>query len=376
MKKLPLLLLIANITLLSCQQKSGHKNTPTSFNGKRDTTAVPMASSRFFYAQLKGTLDQVPITMQLLKAGPDIYRGYYWHDETGAPISIWGSLDGTRVSLYEDGGNGENFFNGILSDDGTFKGVWHGNTTAAPFSLATDLTNAVRFDVLYATDSLVLIPEHPKSPVGYATNSIVWPAKNTTPEIAAFIEQIITGGKAIHDPHEFVRLSIDSFMAIYKYTAREIPKEDLDNDQTASFNWSADGEMKVVWNQYPLLVLEKSNFDFTGGAHGNGGSLFKVLDLHQQKVLSPDDVFNTGYQTALSPLLDNAFREKFGLSKHESLDGTLLVSTIPPNHNFFLTNTGVAFSYAPYEIGPYAMGQVTLFIPFKKLKGLLKTAYK
>lgn len=379
MKRLSLLFMIATASLLSCQQKSGSKTNAAVTNGKRDTVAVPLASSPFFYTQLKGTLNDEPITMQLLKTGPDIYRGYYCYDETGIPIGIWGSLDGSRVSLYEDISSrqgGENFFNGLLADDGTYKGIWHGNTTAYPFTLSTDLTNAVRFDVYYATDSLVLFPEHPKSPVGNATNSIVWPVAGTAPKTAAFIKNAITGSEAIHEPAQFVKISIDSFIAIYSTTAREVAKEDLDNDQTASYNWSADGDMKVVWNEYPLLVLEKSSYDFTGGAHGNGGSFFKVLDLARQKVLTPDDVFKSGYQTALSPLLDDAFRKKFGITKHESLDGQLLVSSIPPNNNFFITNAGVAFSYTPYEIGPYALGQVTLFLPFKQVKGLLKAPYK
>ena len=67
-----------------------------------------------------------------------------------------------------------------------------------------------------------------------------------------------------------------------------------------------------------------------------------------------------------------AFKEKFHLGEEEGIDQHLLVKTIPPNNNMILTDKGVCFSYTPYEIGPYALGQITLFIPFTALKDILK----
>ncbi len=37
----------------------------------------------------------------------------------------------------------------------------------------------------------------------------------------------------------------------------------------------------------------------------------------------------------------------------------LFKKTIEPNDNFFIAKKGVVFSSTPYEISPYAVGQIT-----------------
>lgn len=375
MKRAALICLVVSL-FLSCNQGNGKRTAET--DSTAVDTVIPLASAPYFYAQLKGTVGDQQVTMQLLKTGPGIYRGYYAYDKTGQPIDLWGSLDGEKVILYENNHTDEeNSFVGKLTDNGSFEGIWHGNKTSFPFKLATDLQQAVRLQVYYATDSIALLPGRKGSPMGTASNMIVWPPAGTPAGIRDLIIRAVSGSRPISDPEVLARKEVDSFLHSYRASVLM----DIDTAKTrewqdvGSLNWTSDGDMKVVYNTYPLLVLESFSYDFTGGAHGNGGSFYTLLDLDKKQILKPEDVFKGDYKAGLAPLLDQAFREQFHMAADEPMNTALLVDSIPTNDNFFLTGKGVAFSYTPYEIGPYALGQVTLFLPYTKVRKWLKSPY-
>jgi hypothetical protein len=211
--------------------------------------------------------------------------------------------------------------------------------------------------------------------MGEAANSIIWPAARTDAGIADLIKTAITGKTPVNDPQQFVKRSNDSFLVSYKGSATGIDSAELQSEGSASWNWTAEGDIKVVWNQYPLLSLEYFGYDFTGGAHGNGGAMHQVLDLDQKKVLTLDDLFKGNYKPVLTRELELAFHKTYQTPEGQPIKEMLLVDSIEPNDNFVLTNKGIVFSYTPYEIGPYAMGQVNLFIPYERLQEVLKADY-
>ncbi|MCW3462273.1 DUF3298 and DUF4163 domain-containing protein [Chitinophaga nivalis] len=372
MKRVSILCLLAATLLLSCN--SGGNNHSNTADDSTASLVVPLVSTPYFYTQLKGQLNGQDIILQLLKTAPQLYRGSYCFDSTGSPIGLWGSLDSGLVKLYEENsGEEERVFSGHLTDDGHFKGVWHGDGTSHHFELHTDLKNALPLTVYYASDSARLLPAHPQSPVGIVSNSIVWPVAGTDTVLATLLQQNITGSSRFHDPQQYLKKEIDSFIMSYQLSARDADSTELnDATQAMSWNWSTDNYMRVIWNTWPMLVLEKYNYDFTGGAHGNWGATYISIDRSKKKVITPDDLFKPGYKEVLSGLLDKAYREKYQIPEDEPLGQNLLVKSISPNNNLIVTGKGVAFSYVPYEIGPYALGQVTLFIPAAQLKSILK----
>ncbi|RFS23272.1 DUF3298 domain-containing protein [Chitinophaga silvatica] len=367
MKRASFVALVLLVALFGCHTKNSNESAGTTAN-----TVVPLLSSPQFYTQLKGKVGDQPITMQLMKTAPHLLRGYYAYDSIGKPIGLWGTLDSGLVNIYEETNSDEDrLFSGYLSDDGKFKGVWHGDGTSYHYELHTDLQHATLLKVYYAIDSVKLLPSFTKSPMGTVSNSIIWPDSSVNKEVADFLIQQITGGKG-KDPQAYLKRAIDSFMLVYRIAAKDVDTAEFKDGSSVSWNWTTDNDMKVVYNTWPLLVIEKYGYDFTGGAHGNWGAKYQTLDLAKRKALTPDDLFKPGYKEKLSPLLDKAFREKFHLGEEETLDQVLLVKTIPANDNLIVTGKGVCFSYTPYEIGPYAMGQITLFVPFTELKDILK----
>lgn len=360
--------LLASVALLAaCQQ------TPKQPVAKEESTVTPVAPT--FYKQLKGTLAGQPVTMHLVRLGEHQYEGWYSYDKAGEPIQLINQPDsGNQIILVEYATQDEaNTFNGQLSADGHFTGTWKGAKNQYDFNLKEDYSQAVQFNIFTFSDSANLLYNNPKSPMGIASASIVWPVGGADEATLNVIKQVIAApSHHLNDPALLVKAPIDTFLRDYKNT-----RDDVDiNDPGQSWNWSTQTDTRIVWNQYPLLVLENAEYTFTGGAHGNWGSGFHVIDLAKKKELKPADVFKPGFKAPLSEALAKSFRKKYNLPANEPLDKQYLFSkTIAPNENFFLTNKGVVFNYPPYEIAAYAVGQITLFIPFEDVKTIVHEAY-
>src|SRR4051812_24226136 len=101
--------------LMSCGRQTKHHNSVTLPN----FTTTP-----FYYVHLKGKLGDLSITMDLVKSGPWMYKGFYTFDGLGEPITIWGSPNqNDKIVLNENTDReDERYFTGVLDSSGTFKG--------------------------------------------------------------------------------------------------------------------------------------------------------------------------------------------------------------------------------------------------------------
>ena len=88
-------------------------------------------------------------------------------------------------------------------------------------------------------------------------------------------------------------------------------------------------------------------------------------------------MLTTAGQANLPLLLKKYFRKNYNLDANDSLkEAGLFEEKIKPNNNFYITGKGLGFSYSPYEIGPYAMGEINIFIPFSELTTSLQPAFQ
>jgi hypothetical protein len=360
--------LLVSVVLLGACQQPGKKPA-----AQKDSTATVTATN--FYKQFKGSLADQPVTMHLIRTGEFAYQGWYVYDKIGDPIQLLNEPDSAgKITLLEYSSQDEaNTFYGQLSPDGHFTGTWKSAKGEYNFALKEDYTQAVQFNIFTFSDTVTLFYNNPKSPMGIASASIVWPVAGADEAALNIIKQVIAdSSNNVNNPEMLVKAPVDTFLQFYKSS-----RDDADTTALgASWDWSTQTDTRVVWNQYPLLVLENAEYAYTGGAHGNWGSGFHVIDLSKKKELKVTDVFKPGYKTQLSTALAKAFRKKYNLPAGEPLDKRFLFSkTINPNDNFFLTNKGVVFNYTPYEIAAYAVGQITLFIPFEDVKTIVNEAY-
>ncbi|WP_019947083.1 DUF3298 and DUF4163 domain-containing protein [Hymenobacter aerophilus] len=128
----------------------------------------------------------------------------------------------------------------------------------------------------------------------------------------------------------------------------------------------------VLWNEGDLLSMGFFGYDYSGGAHGIYGTYVQSYDTRTGKSLRYDDIFQASAKPKLEKLLGQYARPSLGLGANEPLSKALMVKTLPVTRNVYLTGNGAVFVYLPYEIAAYVYGQISVFVPFSEMQGLLK----
>lgn len=135
------------------------------------------------------------------------------------------------------------------------------------------------------------------------------------------------------------------------------------------------GEVQLY--QKNLLTYSYYYEEYTGGAHGIYLTTFLNLDLRTLTPIHLDDLFVEEYQEALTELLWNQLMVDNKVTTRQELEemGYGSTSDLKPIDNFYLTPRGITFHYNVYEIAPYAMGNVTIHIPYEQMEHILSDDY-
>jgi len=331
-----------------------------------------------WYRQLTGSIGKNPVTMLLHKAG-HLYKGYYYDESQQRPIYFRGD-DTTykdSVSLMAFGGivQDESF---VFAFDGEHAaGTWKssGNKNSKKtFEFTATADTAATFQYVFTEGSAKLRPSHRNSPTGTYQSAAVWPVGKTPKDnlIKSVIRQIFDSTH--HGSADIGAILLKD----KKETLDGYRKDNLDASDSdlalmpASFSMDIENDVLICYTSPNILSLVHQYYAFTGGAHGNYGSAYMVLDLKARKRLQLHDIISEEGKKALGKLLEKNFRLQQHLRPNHSLqDAGLFSNTIEPTDNFYLTGKGIGFSYDPYEIGPYSSGQIDIFVPFTDLKGYL-----
>jgi hypothetical protein len=124
---------------------------------------------------------------------------------------------------------------------------------------------------------------------------------------------------------------------------------------------------------YPaVLVISKTLYTYSGGAHGQNEKTFFVLDTKHESQVFLNDILQSGAESSLQERIDESLRETYGLEPGASLRtaGFLEDSGGVPE-NFFLSPDGLGFCWNPYKIAPYSMGTIEIVLPYSHINDLL-----
>lgn len=151
------------------------------------------------------------------------------------------------------------------------------------------------------------------------------------------------------------RSLIDTTFA--RYLDHDLHPEDI--EYPVSYMEENEFSTEVLVNEPGLLTVSRNFYFFGGGAHGIYGTRYLSFATDPARALNLENVFIKSDTAALGPLLTEHLEDKERLYAEEE--------PVPPTQNFCLTELGVIFCYPPYEIGPYAAGQIEIFIPHQTL---------
>jgi hypothetical protein len=130
----------------------------------------------------------------------------------------------------------------------------------------------------------------------------------------------------------------------------------------------------VLRQDSSLTTLQIEGYIYQGGAHGSSSVSFINWNTKSQGNVTLNDILTDGYKTKLTAVADTIFRSQEKLSDTSSLarDYFFRDNKFSLNENYSITPLGIRFVYNQYEIKPYAAGTTNLFIPYDKIKSLLR----
>ncbi len=357
----------------------------TTFSGR--LSAQPAGEA--WYRAYAGTIGKTVITMHLHKMGQEYY-GYYYYDRTRQPIYFFGNdttgaageiqltayIPGApRITLEDDAEMSESF--SLAFSGNQLQGQWRKGEKGNPATVALrEKTGTIPFDMVFTKGDRKLRPSLPESPVADYFAGTVWPVKDNA--TSTFIRHAIRedfGAKTGDEEIGQVLLAQKNQVLDTYVEENKDLHDSLFTEFSSAYSLSEDRKLLVAFESPALLTLASHAYAYTGGAHGNYGTTFICIDLAANKKIVLADVLTAAGIGRLGKELEKEFRLQAGLKPNENLsDAGLFDNKIEPNDNFYLTTKGIGFSYMPYEIAPYAMGEISLFLPFTKISSWLQPA--
>lgn len=148
--------------------------------------------------------------------------------------------------------------------------------------------------------------------------------------------------------------------------AYQLTKSELDLNNYPS--WAFECEAKLHFEDDFFINLMVDHYQFTGGAHPYSSTQSLLIDKVNGKFLSYEKMFTN--MDIVKRKVEYAFREQFEIPLGKSLNeyGFFFENDkFKLAENIFFDNKTIKFVYNPYEIAPYAMGQVVVEIQRKSL---------
>ncbi|WP_158700889.1 DUF3298 and DUF4163 domain-containing protein [Phytohalomonas tamaricis] len=177
---------------------------------------------------------------------------------------------------------------------------------------------------------------------------------------------VMAGG--IGNGSESPAASFDAYAHEFFSEAR---KARTDYPDTAPYHASVTAE--VIADHDGLLILALNNYIFIGGAHGMPVTQYMVIDQHSRQIVTLDDMLRDGQRHTFDAALErahNRWLEQLGEDQAFAAQWPLSSSS-----NVAPLDEDVVVKYQAYDLGPYAIGQPELHIPYAELKGIFKPRY-
>ena len=170
-------------------------------------------------------------------------------------------------------------------------------------------------------------------------------------------------------------MNLDTEMSIDTAESDGSEEETLPQEADAaqpvySMALTIDGDDAITYLDDHYVCVRADGYEYTGGAHGTPFRQYFVFDRETGARLSLSDVVENPVEE-LQAKVGAAFRElaerQFCLESPEDLEHTV-ADGISYESPFYLSETGVVFYYAPYEIASYAEGFPEVTIPYSELE--------
>jgi hypothetical protein len=308
-----------------------------------------------------GTVGKTAFTMHLHKAGND-YNAFVYYNSVEQPYELSGLVQKTTTITLTGAPNNLSIEKWVIKiTNNKLTGSFTLNKKNQPINaIERNFETGINYIYTQKTEKLNTASGAPTatyfaSGVWYNNNTIknklLWPNCNSNSLGTYFLEDR------------------NKFFANYKEDNKDVKPSDYKEN---AYMYSSESTSRTLMNYVSmnLLGFTTSVYEFAGGAHGNYNTTHLVIDMRNEQKLELTDLITD--TAALAPIIEKNFRKQYKLTPNASLtDVGLFENQIHANNNFFLTQNCLGFTYNPYEIGPYAAGQFTVYIPYSDFKNLI-----
>lgn len=335
------------------------------------------------YFVMDGTIGKTPIRMELNTAssfkenGEKAYSGIYYYKSQGIPIEIvQNSLSGNYLELVFFPASDETGELGIFKgrlEKGSYKGQWENGNTVLQFDLKPVVPSAYTHFKLY--QSRKVIPALNLSDSLQEETSIE--LRYMLPEDWDFQKELMKKvTKSFSDFDKFSEKTINSFEKQYNKDVKNVLKNGFYGQSLFYNNYSS---LIPFFNSVDYLIMMKSDYEYTGGAHGFSSETYYNYNKKSGKWLEIKDILDFNKQNEILKVLDQQLRKDYkipnGVKYSEAENSIFINDQISISDNFFLTKQGITFCYGLYDMTPYVYGFFHLTVSYEDLKPYLKAGF-
>lgn len=123
-----------------------------------------------------------------------------------------------------------------------------------------------------------------------------------------------------------------------------------------------------------IIVVQLDSYIYSGGAHGNSTTQYLNWLPQSDIVVNLQTMIPSDNMPAFEAALKRQHARWLQTNDLAKADPNAYNKMWPfhLSENAALLEEGIAITYDPYEIGPYALGMPTLIVPYSELKGILR----
>ena len=135
-------------------------------------------------------------------------------------------------------------------------------------------------------------------------------------------------------------------------------------------------ELRYLGQRDNIVSFSVFNYSFSGGAHGLFATTYINIDVDKKSIITLDKLMTKANQTKAKALLWDAYLLESPVDENGKRETFTAKADFDISNQFYFTNDGIVFSYAPYELGPFADGEKTLTLPWYEVNNLIAKEYQ
>lgn len=250
-------------------------------------------------------------------------------------------------------------------------------------SCKSDKTSSFTTDQAEFSDEVVLVEG--RDDMFSIDLKVEYPVNGATDEVltkmnSTIIEAVFGTDYIVYPVKKALETYVDDRIADFKIENLDLledlrvleEEDDADEDENhaVDLSWDERVDGYFAGEHGSIVSYVVYSFLYDGGVHGQENEIAVNMNKETGDFVDEADFFIPGFETRLGGILSSHLLDSLG-SNEDDYD-SLFIKDIQPNGNFKVSPAGLTYIYSPYEIGPYSLGIIRVFVPWEEVVDLVR----